>query len=43
MSKFYTSVERFGQNILWRGYDANGKRFSKKVQFEPTLYCNTKD
>jgi DNA polymerase elongation subunit (family B) len=41
MSKFYTSVERFGQNILWRGYDANGKRFSKKVHFEPTLYCNT--
>ena len=43
MSKFYTSVERYGQNILWRGYDANGKRFSKKVHFEPTLYCNTKD
>jgi len=37
MTKFYTSVERYGSNILWRGYD-NGRRFSKKVNFEPTLY-----
>jgi DNA polymerase elongation subunit (family B) len=37
MSVFYTSVERFGNNILHRGYD-NGRRFSKKVKFEPTLY-----
>jgi len=37
MSKFYTSVERYGSNILWRGYD-NGRRFSKKITFEPTLY-----
>lgn len=43
MSKFYTSVERFGNSILWRGYDANNKQFSKKVQFEPTLFCNTRD
>lgn len=42
MVAFYTSVERFGNNILWRGYD-NGKRFSKKVNFEPTLYVPSKD
>ena len=41
MSKFYTSVERYGQNILWRGYE-NGKQFSKKVKFQPTLFTNGK-
>ena len=41
MSKFYTSVERFGNNILWRGYD-NGKQFSRKVKFQPTLFTNGK-
>lgn len=40
--KFYTSVERFGNNILYRGYE-NGRRFSKKVQFEPTFYMPAKD
>ena len=38
MSKFYTNVERFGNNILWRGYDQSGKQFMKKVKFQPTLY-----
>jgi len=37
MSQFYTSVERHGNNILWRGYN-NGRRFAKKVKFEPTLF-----
>jgi len=40
MTSFYTSVERFGNNILHRGY-ANGKRFSYKVPFKPTLYLHT--
>ncbi len=40
MTSFYTSVERFGNNILWRGYE-NGKRFSYKVPFRPTLYVHT--
>jgi DNA polymerase elongation subunit (family B) len=35
-------VERYGNNILWRGYE-NGRRFSKKVKFEPTLYQPAKD
>ena len=42
MTNFYTSVERYGNNILWRGYE-NGRRFSKKVKFEPTLYHPAKD
>jgi DNA polymerase elongation subunit (family B) len=42
MSSFYTSVERYGSTILWRGYE-NGKSFSRKVKYEPTLYLATKD
>lgn len=40
MASFYTSVERYGNNILWRGYE-NGKRFSRKIPFKPTLYLHT--
>ena len=40
LTKFYTSVERYGNNILHRGYD-NGKRFSYRVPFQPTLYVHT--
>jgi DNA polymerase elongation subunit (family B) len=40
MTSFYTSVERYGKNILWRGYE-NGKRFSYRVPFKPTLYLHT--
>lgn len=40
MSEFYTSVERYGKNILWRGYK-NGKRFSYRIPFQPTLYLHT--
>lgn len=36
-SKFYTSVERYGNNILWRGYE-NGRPFSRKVQYEPRMF-----
>ena len=41
MSKFYTSVERWGNNLLYRGYE-HGKRFSKKVPFQPTLFSSVK-
>ena len=37
MSSFYTSVGRYGNNILYRGYN-NGKQISKRVAFEPTLW-----
>jgi DNA polymerase elongation subunit (family B) len=39
---FYTSVERFGNTILHRGYE-NGRRFSKKINCEPTLFIPTKE
>lgn len=37
MSPFYTSVNRYGNNILLRGIH-NGRRIAKKVAFQPTLY-----
>jgi DNA polymerase elongation subunit (family B) len=40
--KFYTSVEKYGNSILWRGYE-NGLRFSRKVKFKPSLFVPTKD
>lgn len=42
MSNFYTSVERFGNTILWRGYE-NGRRFERKVKYQPTMFCRTDD
>src|SRR6056300_1820381 len=42
MSSFYTSVERFGNTILWRGYE-NGMRFERKVKYKPTLFLTTKN
>jgi DNA polymerase elongation subunit (family B) len=42
MSAFYTSVERYGSTILWRGYE-NGLQFSRKVKFKPSLFIPTKD
>ena len=38
--KFYTSVERYGNNILYRGY-ANGKPVARKEKFKPTLFLHT--
>jgi len=38
MSNFYTSVERFGNNILWRGYE-NGRRFERKIKYMPTMFA----
>ena len=41
MSSFYTSVERFANSILWRGYE-NGKRFERKIKYSPTLFISGK-
>ena len=38
---FYTSVERYGNNILYRGYE-NGQRVNHRIPFSPTLYVHTK-
>ena len=39
--RFYTSVNRYGNNLLYRGYD-NGARVKRKVKFKPTLYVKGK-
>ena len=40
-SEFYTCVNRMGNNILYRGYDAAGEPILRKVPFAPTLYLAT--
>lgn len=40
MDTFYTSVNRYGNDILLRGFH-NGKRIAKKIRFMPTLYIPT--
>lgn len=37
MTKFYTNVKVYGDNILYIGYDS-GQRIQKKIPFKPTLY-----
>ena len=37
---FYTSVNRYGNSILYRGIEA-GERVAKKVKYMPTLFVNT--
>ena len=37
---FYTSVVRYGNSMLYRGYNAHGKKIYKRdTQFKPTLYA----
>jgi len=38
--EFYTSVTRYGNNILYRGYK-DGVRVKKRVPFQPTLFIPT--
>lgn len=40
MKTFYTSVNRYGNNILYRGYQ-DGERVEKKIDFAPTLFTST--
>ena len=35
---FYTSVNRYGNSILYRGYNERGERVARKIRFSPTLY-----
>jgi|TARA_R100000081_G_scaffold50001_1_gene24014 DNA polymerase elongation subunit (family B) len=39
--KFYTSINRFGNELLYRGYN-NGRPEKYRVRFEPTLYLESK-
>lgn len=39
---FYTNVERFGNTILWRGYE-DGVPFMRREQYRPKLFLPSKD
>lgn len=39
--RFYTTISRYGNNLLYRGYD-DGRRIKKKIAFKPTLYVKGK-
>lgn len=39
--QFYTSINRYGNGLLYRGYE-DGKRVKKKIVFKPTLYVKGK-
>lgn len=39
--KFYTSISRHGNNLLYRGYQ-DGSRIKRKIKFAPTLYVKGK-
>ena len=35
---FYTNINKSGDSLLYRGYSDDGKRITKKVSFDPTLF-----
>ena len=37
--KFYTSVGRYGNTLMYRGYDG-AERIKKRVPFKPTIFVN---
>tara|TARA_B110000305_G_C19441567_1_gene642204 strand:- start:342 stop:2807 length:2466 start_codon:yes stop_codon:yes gene_type:complete len=39
---FYTSVQKYGNTLLYRGYNDNAVRIEKKIKFEPTVFLPTK-
>jgi DNA polymerase elongation subunit (family B) len=43
MSAFYTSVSRYGSNIMYRGFNSSGVRTQTKYKFKPKLYIQTKE
>ena len=43
MKSFYTSVNRYGNSILYRGYNESGVAVSHKYKFSPTLFIPSKD
>jgi DNA polymerase elongation subunit (family B) len=42
LNGFYTSVERLGNNLLYRGYDDDGKKINHRIKYKPTLYLKSK-
>jgi DNA polymerase elongation subunit (family B) len=39
MKTFYTSVNRYGKTIFYRGFE-NGKRVNRRIEYTPTFYVN---
>lgn len=42
ISPFYISVEKFGNRLLYRGYDEKGKRIKQRVDYKPRLFVEAK-
>ena len=40
MKNFYTNISRYGNTLLYRGFE-NGKRVQRKVKYKPTLFVQT--
>lgn len=40
--KFYTSINRFGNSLLYRGYE-NGQRITDRIKYRPHLYLASKN
>jgi len=43
MSNFYTSVVKYGNSILYRGYNANGIAVQTREKFKPKLFVPSKE
>ena len=39
MKEFYTNIRQYGNNLLYRGYDASGNALLKKIPYAPTIYA----
>lgn len=39
--QFYTTISRYGNSLLYRGYD-EGKRVKRRITYKPTLYVKGK-
>ena len=39
-NKFYTSVVRYGDKLLYRGYDETGQSVKFRIPFKPTLFMS---
>tara|TARA_B100001094_G_C18195588_1_gene810588 strand:+ start:3937 stop:6441 length:2505 start_codon:yes stop_codon:yes gene_type:complete len=40
--QFYTNVSRYGNSILYRGYDHAGKKIIKRIPYKPKLFIKSK-
>ena len=43
MNSFYTSVNRYGNSILYRGYSPNGTPINQRYKFKPKFWVASKD